>query len=96
MVLAYEDQGCHEGAEDLRENVVRHLFPGKALPDGKAYGNGWVEVTSGCRGAGYDGKGDAQRVRHADLEDGAVLGLRLGEGEDGGGRDAGVAVSRCY
>lgn len=78
MVHAHKQQASHEGAKDLRKNVVGDLFPRKALPDGKADGNGWVEVTAGGGGAGDDGEGDADGEGPADFEEGAEGGVCAG------------------
>lgn len=45
-VHAHDEQTSHERAHDLREDVVRNLAPWEALPEGKAKGDGRVEVTT--------------------------------------------------
>ena len=45
MILAIDEKTGHEGTEDLGEDVVGNLFPGKALPSCKADRHGWIEVT---------------------------------------------------
>ena len=65
-----------------------NLSPGKALPDSKAYRNGWIEVPAGSRGTGDDSESDTDSETPADLEDAAegcrirLLGIYV-EGRDG-------------
>ena len=68
-VHAHHEQACHEGTENLREDVVGHFSPWETLPDGETYCDGWVEVAAGCGCTGYDGEGDADGEGPADLED---------------------------
>ncbi len=63
--------------------------PGKPLPDGEAYRDGWIEVTTGSRSAGDDSEGDADTEGPANLEEAAercrtdgVCGIKC-EGGDG-------------
>ena len=67
-VASHENEAGHEGAENLREDVVWDFAPGKALPDGEAQGYGGVEVATGYLSAGDDGECDAYRESPADLE----------------------------
>lgn len=50
---------------------MRHLLPWETLPDSEANGDSWVEVTTGGRGAGDDGKRNPDRKSPADLEEGS-------------------------
>ena len=95
-VHPHHQQACHEGAEDLGEDVVWDFPPGEPLPDGEADGDGRVEVAAGGGGGSDDGEGDAQGEGPADLEEVAEGGDANGvfevEGEGGDGGDAGEAV----
>lgn len=87
-VHAHKQHSGHECSEYLREYIVGHFPPRKALPDGEANCDGWVEVATRCRAAGNDSKRDAHSEAPADLEDTAESrGIGLGginvEGSDG-------------
>lgn len=47
------------------------LSPWEALPDGEANGDGRIEVTTGSRTTGDNGKCDTKREAPADLENAA-------------------------
>jgi hypothetical protein len=51
-VASHKQQPGHEGTEDLCENVMWDLLPGKTLPDSQADGNGRVEVSTTDRSTG--------------------------------------------
>ena len=89
-VAAHEEHACHEGAEDLGEDIVRNLLPGKTLPDREADGDSWVEVPARDGRAGDDGEGDAEGEAEADLQD---------ISEDCGGKTGGrgrVQIEGCH
>lgn len=73
-VHAHDDKPRHESAEYLTEDVVRHLLRREPLPDPQSDGHGRVEVATRRRGAGDNGKGNAQGKRPADLEEAAKGG----------------------
>ena len=87
-VHAHKQHSCHECSKDLREYVMRNLFPGKALPDSEANRDGRVKMTTGSRGAGNNSKSDTNSKPPTDLKDTAkgcgigVLGIQI-EGGDG-------------
>lgn len=45
-VAAHQQQTGHEGAKDLRKDVMRHFLPREPLPNREADRDGWVEVTT--------------------------------------------------
>lgn len=80
----------------MREDIVWDLPPGEALPHCKAYCDGWVEMTTGGRGAGDDSKGNSNGKAPADLEDAAECcgaeGIGSIDGEGGDGCNTGEAT----
>jgi len=101
VVLAVNQARRKEGAEDLRENIIRNFSPWETLPICQAKCNGGVEVTSGGGSADYNGKGDAESKSPADLEDGSERGSIvssewLGTGCGGGGVGECEAGDRGY
>lgn len=73
-IHADREQARDKRAEDLAEDVARDLFPGEALPDGEADGDGGVEVAAGGWGASNNGEGNSNCKGPADLEEGAKCG----------------------
>lgn len=75
---------------------MRHLFPWESLPDGEANGDGWIEVSTGGRGAGDDSEGDTDGEAPADCKDTTESGNANGgfeiEGEGGDCCYSGEAV----
>ena len=48
---------------------MRYFLPWEPLPDCEAYGDSWVEMATGCRGAGNDSKCNAYSEAPTNLED---------------------------
>lgn len=68
-VHAHEQHSSHERPKDLREYIMGDFLPGETLPDSEAYRDGWIEVTTRCRGTGDDSKSNTNRKAPADLKD---------------------------
>lgn len=70
-VASDTEQPSHESAEDLREDVVRDLPPGEALPESETNRDGRVEVSTRYLCTSDNGKSDTESECEADLEDAA-------------------------
>lgn len=70
-VAGHQKQSGHESSENLREDVIRDLLPGKALPDGETDSDGRIEMPTTDRRTGYDGKRDTKSKGPTDLEQGS-------------------------
>ncbi len=68
-VHAHQQHSCHECSKDLGEYIIGNFSPGEALPNSEANCDGWIKVTTRCRGAGDDGKSDTNSKAPSDLKD---------------------------
>ena len=86
LVEDIDQQGAHETAQHLGDDISEDLAPGELAGDGKAQGDGRIQVGSG------DGTGDEHAHHHGEApregDDDPSAAFRLGLVEGAGGADA--------
>jgi hypothetical protein len=90
--LTNHKQACDKRSEDLRKDIVWNLSPRESLPDGEAKRNGWVEMSTRRRTAGYDSKGDTKSISKSNLENGGESRFRTVGKERGLGSNARITA----
>ena len=85
LVEHVDQQGAHEAAQHLGDDVAEDLAPGELAGDGEAQGDGRIEVRAG------DGAGDEHAHHHGEApregDHDPSAAFRLGLVEGAGGAD---------
>ena len=86
LVEDVDQQGAHEAAQHLGNDVAEDLAPGELAGDGEAQGDGGIEVCAGDRAGNEHAHHHGEAPREGNHDPTAAFRLGLVEGT--GGADA--------